>query len=52
MPSKADGRRHEESQYDLGRKGTYRRCPVELALSRYEGELIVKVQDKLPTGAR
>ena len=52
MPSKANGLRHEEFQYYRGREGTYRRCPVELALSHYEGVLKVEVQDELPTGAR
>lgn len=52
MSGKANGLWHEEFQYHRGREGTYRRCPAELALSRYEGVLIVEVQDKLPTGAR
>jgi hypothetical protein len=33
-------------------EGTHRDCPVELALSLYDGVLIVEVQDKFPTGVR
>jgi len=47
-----NGPRHEESEHHRGRQGTYRRCPGEIALPRYEGVLIVEVQDKLPTGTR
>lgn len=52
MPGKANGLRHEEFKHHRGRQRTYRHCPGDLALSRYEGVLIVEVQYKLPTGAR
>jgi len=53
MPGKTDGPRYEDLPDHHGKaEGTHQHCPVELALSRYDGILVVEVQDKFPTGVR